>query len=42
MRVTGWSRPSAVELGWAGFALANLVAMALWPSWETIPFHSSG
>jgi signal transduction histidine kinase len=21
------------------FALANLAAMALWPSWETIPFH---
>jgi signal transduction histidine kinase len=28
-----------VEVGWFAFAAANLVAMALWPSWETIPFH---
>jgi signal transduction histidine kinase len=28
-----------LDLGWVAFALANLVAMALWPSWETIPFH---
>jgi signal transduction histidine kinase len=38
MRVTG-SRPSKVELGWFAFAAANVAAMALWPSWETIPFH---
>ena len=29
----------AIEVAWFAFALANLVAMALWPSWETIPFH---
>ena len=29
----------AVELAWFAFAAANLVAMAYWPSWETIPFH---
>ena len=39
-----WSAPpsrrlSAVELAWGAFAVANLGAMALWPSWETIPFH---
>jgi signal transduction histidine kinase len=28
-----------VEVGWFAFAAANLVAMELWPSWETIPFH---
>ena len=27
------------ELVWLVFAAANLVAMALWPTWETIPFH---
>jgi signal transduction histidine kinase len=24
---------------WAAFAAANVAAMVLWPSWETIPFH---
>src|SRR5947208_6317387 len=28
-----------VEVGWFAFAAANLAAMELWPSWETIPFH---
>jgi signal transduction histidine kinase len=32
-------RLSGLELAWGAFALANLAAMALWPSWETIPFH---
>jgi signal transduction histidine kinase len=32
-------RHRGVESAWLAFALANLVAMALWPSWETIPFH---
>jgi signal transduction histidine kinase len=32
-------RFGGLELGWGAFALANLVAMAVWPSWETIPFH---
>jgi signal transduction histidine kinase len=27
------------DLVWAAFAAANLVAMGLVPSWETIPFH---
>jgi signal transduction histidine kinase len=32
-------RLSVLELAWGAFALANLAAMALWPTWETIPFH---
>jgi signal transduction histidine kinase len=32
-------RLKAVELAWFAFAAANVVAMELWPSWETIPFH---
>jgi signal transduction histidine kinase len=32
-------RRSPVEVAWATFAAANLTAMALWPGWETIPFH---
>jgi signal transduction histidine kinase len=28
-----------VELAWFAFAGANLAAMAIWPEWETIPFH---
>ncbi|HEX6490357.1 MAG TPA: ATP-binding protein [Gaiellaceae bacterium] len=32
-------RRKYVELAWGLFAAANLVAMGLWPSWETIPFH---
>ena len=39
MRVTGWPRPSRLDLAWAAFAVANLVAMVRWPAWETIPFH---
>ena len=39
MAVTGLLRRRAVELAWFAFAGANLVAMALTPSWETIPFH---
>jgi len=39
MRVIDFLRRRDVELGWAVFAAANLVAMGLWPSWETIPFH---
>ena len=35
----GSARLKPVEVGWFAFALANLAAMALWPSWETIPFH---
>jgi signal transduction histidine kinase len=39
MRVTGLLRRNGVEIGWGLFAVANLVAMALAPAWETIPFH---
>jgi signal transduction histidine kinase len=39
MWATGWPRPDRLEAGWAAFAAANLVAMVLWPGWETIPFH---
>jgi signal transduction histidine kinase len=28
-----------VEIAWFAFAAANLAAMQLFPSWETIPFH---
>jgi len=39
MRAIGFTRPSPIEVGWFAFAAANVAAMALWPSWETIPFH---
>jgi signal transduction histidine kinase len=39
MRATGFARLSLLELSWGLFALANLAAMELWRSWETIPFH---
>jgi signal transduction histidine kinase len=28
-----------LDVAWAGFAVANLVAMWLLPAWETVPFH---
>jgi signal transduction histidine kinase len=28
-----------IEIAWGAFAVANLVAMWLWPYWETVPFH---
>jgi signal transduction histidine kinase len=31
---SGW-----VDVAWVAFAAANLVAMALVPQWETVPFH---
>jgi signal transduction histidine kinase len=33
------SRPSRLEIAWGVFAVANLVAMFLWQSWVTVPFH---
>ena len=39
MAVIGLLRRKGVEVAWFAFAAANLVAMALVPSWETIPFH---
>jgi signal transduction histidine kinase len=32
-------RRRPIEVAWATFAIANLVAMRIWPGWETIPFH---
>jgi signal transduction histidine kinase len=32
-------RRNSIELAWFGFAGMNLAAMAIWPTWETIPFH---
>ncbi len=31
--------PLVVDVAWGAFAVANLAAMALWPEWETVPFH---
>jgi signal transduction histidine kinase len=39
MRVIASLRRRAIELAWLVFAGANIAAMAVWPSWETIPFH---
>jgi signal transduction histidine kinase len=39
MRATGLRRPDLLEVGWFSFAVINVGAMLLWPSWETIPFH---
>jgi signal transduction histidine kinase len=36
---TATRAPPRLELAWFTFAAANLAAMALWPTWETIPFH---
>jgi signal transduction histidine kinase len=39
MRAIGLLRRRWPEAAWAAFAIANFVAMAAWPGWETIPFH---
>jgi signal transduction histidine kinase len=39
MRAIGFRRPDRLETAWLAFALVNVGAMLLWPSWETIPFH---
>jgi signal transduction histidine kinase len=39
MAVIDSLQPRALEIAWVGFGAANLTAMAMWPSWETIPFH---
>jgi hypothetical protein len=40
---TRWEWPlrrfAWLEVAWGAFALANLVAMWLVPTWETVPFH---
>jgi signal transduction histidine kinase len=39
MRAIGFARLRTVEGAWGVFAIANVVAMAWWPTWETVPFH---
>jgi signal transduction histidine kinase len=39
MRAIASQRPEPIDVAWAAFAAANLVAMFAWPDWETIPFH---
>jgi signal transduction histidine kinase len=39
MRDTGFRPPDRLERAWIAFALLNVGAMLLWPTWETIPFH---
>jgi signal transduction histidine kinase len=39
MAATDLFRHRGIEVAWFAFAGANLVAMGLFPSWETIPFH---
>jgi signal transduction histidine kinase len=39
MPVIDFLRRRQVEVGWVVFACANVAAMAVWPAWETIPFH---
>jgi signal transduction histidine kinase len=39
MRATGSRLPNRIDVVWFGFALVNVGAMVLWPTWETIPFH---
>jgi signal transduction histidine kinase len=39
MAAIGFLQRRAIETTWFAFAAANLVAMQLWPDWETIPFH---
>ena len=39
MRATALLRRYGVEAAWGVFAAANVGAMIMYPSWETIPFH---
>ncbi len=39
MRAIGLRRLDRLEVAWFAFALINVGAMLLWPSWETVPFH---
>jgi signal transduction histidine kinase len=39
MRAIAFLRRNWPEITWGMFAVANFVAMSVWPSWETIPFH---
>ncbi|MEA2312904.1 MAG: two-component system, OmpR family, sensor kinase [Solirubrobacteraceae bacterium] len=39
MPAIDFRRPDPLDAAWLAFALLNVVAMLLWPNWETIPFH---
>jgi signal transduction histidine kinase len=39
MWATGFRQLNRLDVAWVAFAVANVVAMIHWPSWETIPFH---
>jgi signal transduction histidine kinase len=39
MWAIGSRRPDPLDLAWFAFAAANVAAMVVWPSWETVPFH---
>jgi signal transduction histidine kinase len=39
MRAIGSRHPEPIDAAWVAFAVANVAAMLVWPSWETIPFH---
>jgi signal transduction histidine kinase len=39
MRAIGSRRLDPLDAAWFAFAVLNVGAMLLWPSWETIPFH---
>ena len=30
---------SGLDTAWVALVLLNLVAIAVWPSWDTVPFH---
>jgi hypothetical protein len=36
-----WFTPArdGLDAAWVGLVLVNLVAIAVWPSWDTVPFH---
>ena len=37
--IATWARKYRLEVAWALFSAANLVAMLVVPRWETVPFH---
>ncbi len=39
MRAIAFLRRNWLPLAWGAFAVANFVVMAVFPRWETIPFH---
>jgi two-component system OmpR family sensor kinase len=39
MRDIAFPTPRQLEWAWVAFAALNVMAMVLWPRWETVPFH---